>query len=266
MRWLIRKSLEGALMVALSTSVAEAQPMARTFGELQTLLKTGEYVLVTDPAGREMWGKVAGVSASTLTLVRVLKTDDGARIENTSERRVFAEVDIRLILRTDSTGRRGAVIYPASWDKVDVLPPATDVAILLESGDWRRYQIVQAGPDRLRLLTPSGREEILQKSDVRRVERHGVSDGTGDGIMLGALIGAGTGLGMMSVAYANVCDTCDAPAPGPMFLAAGTFCAGIGALTGWVVDKLHHGKEVVFPTVSPILTGGRKGVALSLRF
>ena len=34
-------------------------------------------------------------------------------------------------------------------------------------------------------------------------------------------------------------------------MAAG-FGAGIGALSGWVIDKLHKGRETVYPVVSPV--------------
>jgi hypothetical protein len=42
--------------------------------------------------------------------------------------------------------------------------------------------------------------------------------------------------------------------------------AGIGALAGWVIDKLHKGRKKVLPVVSPVLTTRHKGVAVSVRF
>jgi hypothetical protein len=266
MCWLKMRFLGRVLIVALLPAHVGAQTIARTFEELQALLKPGEYVLVIDRNDRETWGKVADVSTSTLRLFRVLKGDRDGRIETTSDRQLFSEENVARILRSDASGRRGAAVYPASWDKVDVLPASTAVTVVLETGERRRYRFAQSDRDNLRVLTTSGQLENLQKSRVRRVERHGVADQTVDGIALGALIGAGTGLGLMGIAYASACETCDAPEPGPMFLAAGTFSAGIGGFVGWLIDKLHKGKETVFPAVSPMVSHERRGVAVSLRF
>ncbi len=269
MRWPTRSWLWGLVivaMVALLPSGADAQAVATTFAGLQTLIKTEEYVVVIDRADRETWGKVAALSASELTLVMVVSTDGGARILTTTDTRDFSEGNVALILRSDSTGRKGSGIYPASWDTVDMLPSATDVVVTSEAGDRRRYRLGQATPDSLRLLAPSGQEEILRKSDILRVERQGVDDPSGNGAVIGALIGAGTGLGLVASMYA-ACDAgCDAPEPGGMYSMAAGFGAGIGALSGWVIDKLHKGRETVYPVVSPVLTSRHKGVVLSVKF
>src|SRR5215203_2904881 len=48
-------------------------------------------------------------------------------------------------------------------------------------------------------------------------------DSVGDGIAIGALIGAGAGFALMGWAYAQCEGGCDAPEPMPMYLAAGGF-------------------------------------------
>jgi hypothetical protein len=62
------------------------------------------------------------------------------------------------------------------------------------------------------------------------------ADPVGDGIGIGALIGAGTGLALMRWAYAQCDDSCDAPEPMPMYLAAGGFGAAVGGVVGWLID------------------------------
>jgi hypothetical protein len=253
-------------LVALSVPKAGAQPVARTFADLRTLLASGDYVFVIDRADRETWGRVTEVSESTVTIVRVLKQEGTERLEITSERLVFTELTVGLLLRSDASGRRGDAIYPPSWNAVDALPSGADVTVVLSSGERRPYRLLRSDAERLQLQTAAGESEILDKRQVVRLERNGVDDSPVDGTILGALIGAGTGLGLMAVAYATTCETCDAPEPGPMFLAAGSFSAGIGAFTGWLIDRLHKGKEVVYPAVAPILAREKKGVALTVRF
>jgi len=62
------------------------------------------------------------------------------------------------------------------------------------------------------------------------------ADSVGDGIAIGALIGAGTGLGLMRWAYAQCEGSCDAPEPLPMYLSAGGFGAAVGGVVGWLID------------------------------
>lgn len=66
-RWLI-VLLVGA---ALAPSDARAQLVARSFGELQGLVRPGETVVVTDENGRELKGKLGEISASSLALLTI---------------------------------------------------------------------------------------------------------------------------------------------------------------------------------------------------
>ena len=62
------------------------------------------------------------------------------------------------------------------------------------------------------------------------------NDSVSNGIAIGAVIGAATGLALMGWAYAQCDDTCDAPEPMPMYLAAGGFGAAVGSVVGWLID------------------------------
>jgi hypothetical protein len=91
-------------------------------------------------------------------------------------------------------------------------------------------------------------------------------DPTKDGAIIGALVGAGAGLGLTAIAYANCTGSCEAPEPAGPYAMGAAYGAGIGALTGWLIDRLHKGKATVVPVVSPVLTSRHKGIAVSVRF
>ena len=61
-------------------------------------------------------------------------------------------------------------------------------------------------------------------------------DPVGDGIAIGAAIGAVGGLALMGWAYSQCDRGCDAPEPLPMYLTAAGFGAAAGAVAGWLVD------------------------------
>ena len=58
----------------------------------------------------------------------------------------------------------------------------------------------------------------------------------GNGIAIGAAIGAGTGFALMGWAYAQCDGSCDAPEPLPMYLGAAGFGAAVGGVAGWLID------------------------------
>jgi ABC-type Fe3+-siderophore transport system permease subunit len=91
-------------------------------------------------------------------------------------------------------------------------------------------------------------------------------DPTTDGAIIGAIVGAGAGLGLIGIAYATCTGSCEAPEPAGLYSMGAAYGAGIGALTGWMIDRLHKGKKTVFPVVSPVVTSRYKGIALSVKF
>ena len=69
------------------------------------------------------------------------------------------------------------------------------------------------------------------------------ADPVSNGIAIGALIGAGTGLALMGWAYAQCDDTCDAPEPAPMYLMAGGVSAAVGGVIGWLIDASRKNRN-----------------------
>ena len=259
------RALLGAIVMAvLLPSTLQAQPVARTFAELQAILKPSDYVIVVDRSDREVWGRVTAVSPDTLTVVRVLKT--AGRLETTADRRAFVEDSVAAVFRSDATGTRGAGVYPASWAHLGSVPDGTELTVVLASGERRQVRSAGLTADGLRVRTASGGQEMFGRSDVLRVERHGVNDPVGNGIAIGALAGAAACWGLVAASYAGCTGSCEAPAPEPIYAIAIGMGAGVGALVGWVADRTHKGKEVIFPTVLPVVTADRKAIAVSFRF
>ena len=58
-----------AVFVILAPSPAPAQTIANSFEELQTVLKKGQTVIVTDASGQRVKGKMADVSPSSLVVL-----------------------------------------------------------------------------------------------------------------------------------------------------------------------------------------------------
>jgi ABC-type Fe3+-siderophore transport system permease subunit len=92
------------------------------------------------------------------------------------------------------------------------------------------------------------------------------SDPARDGAIIGAVVGAGAGLGLVGVAFASCTGSCEAPEPAGMYSIGAAYGAGIGAFTGWLIDRLHKGKETVLAVLSPVLTNRHRGIALSVEF
>jgi hypothetical protein len=93
-----RRSALLCFLFTAITQAAAAQGIAGSFEQLQVLVKPGDTLIVTDTEGREITGKIAGLSPSSLTLLA-----GGARRE-------WAENDVTTIRqrRADSLGN-GAI-------------------------------------------------------------------------------------------------------------------------------------------------------------
>lgn len=152
---------------------------------------------------------------------------------------------------------------PAAWEKVDALQASGDVTVLLTSGERRRYRLSATTPDTLRLVSSSGAVDVVAKSSVATIENR-YDDPVGNGIAIGVAVGAAAGFALVGGMY-NACrDGCEAPSAGPVYLTGIAMGAGIGSVTGWLIDKAHKSKKVVY--AAPVMTNGRKGVAVSVRY
>jgi hypothetical protein len=86
-----------AVFGILGAGPASAQTIANSFEELQTVLKKGQTVVVTDASGQRVKGKVSDLSASSLVVV-------------IPEARTFAEGTVTEIRSPAGSSRKGARI------------------------------------------------------------------------------------------------------------------------------------------------------------
>jgi hypothetical protein len=84
-----RRWLGGLMFAAVFPNNAQAQVVARSFDDLQRILKVGEKVVVTEDSGEQTRGKVANVSATSLTVL-------------TPGKQLFLERTVAQIRRSDS--------------------------------------------------------------------------------------------------------------------------------------------------------------------
>lgn len=93
-----------ALVISLVPTVAAAQIVSDSLAGLEGKLKVGQIVVVTEETGRQITGKVAEVSASSLVLLRKERKVDarGAEHEAWSARETLLEPTVRRIVHRDS--------------------------------------------------------------------------------------------------------------------------------------------------------------------
>lgn len=106
---------------------------------------------------------------------------------------------------------------------------------------------------------------------IRSLERP--RDSTANGTQLGLLIGAGFAGGLFVVAYSK--DANEFDSWGPEYALFALFTTGVGAATGWLVDRLRSSPlqydrpgtagPVRF-RAAPILNGDTRGVSVAIRF
>jgi hypothetical protein len=121
--------------------------------------------------------------------------------------------------------------------------------------------VLEAEAIQLLEIDQKGTEVLLRR--IQRISRW-ERDSVANGIVYGALIGFGTSLGIGAIASRYT----DEPVGGMAFLPS----LGIGMAIGGIVDASRHRKIPIFQAevprvaVAPMLTGGRKGIAVSVRF
>jgi len=148
------------------------------------------------------------------------------------------------------------------WSAIEALPAGTSLLIDLSSGPPLRGTLAASGADALTVMLSTGEQRALAKSTIDRI-RSGEArkDGVGNGIAYGALAGAGTIAGFFVWAY-KTCGGCDAPAVHEIVPPAMAMGAGIGAVTGFLIDRAIRHRAVLYRRgASP---GGTAGLSVRL--
>ena len=96
------------------------------------------------------------------------------------------------------------------------------------------------------------------------VERY--DDPVGNGIAIGAALGAIGGVVFTGALYRNCHGLCDTPDDLPTYAMYAGLGAGAGAGAGWLVDKLHKGKRPAAVPVAVAIRADRQERAVRLQW
>jgi hypothetical protein len=266
------------LAIALLPAIARSQSIARSFEELQELLRAEQIVVVIDRAGQETRGMAVEISASSLVLLVPEKTSSGLAYTSTGAKRTFDEDAVAEILKADPSGRKGPRIYlalPRTFqDLQQSLKAGQEVILTDDRGGQIRGKVAELSASALVVL---GREKRTFAEDNVREVRLLQGDPTWNGTLIGMGVGALGGV-LFITAASSACNAgCEGPAVSEV---AGPFAglgAGIGALVGYLVDRARTGETVVYSapmapraqprvTFSPVLGKDRRSMLVSVRF
>lgn len=262
------------LAVALLPSLARAQSMARSFEELQGILKAEEIVVVMDKTGQKTWGKVAEVSTTSLVLVLPENTPSGVVIWTSGAKRAsFAEDTVAEILRSDLSGRTETRIYLALarsfQDLRRTLKLGQTVRVTDASGRQTKGRVADVSASSLVISTVS-RTGLTAVPEKRAFAQDAITEiRAADPWWNGMLIGAGIGVGLAlspSLLGADPSET--------GFSILSVLAIGLGATIGGGLDALIGDGKVLYVspqqtqgvTLSPVLGKDRQGVLVSVRF
>ena len=135
-----------------------------------------------------------------------------------------------------SCGLLNAAVVPGRWEKLDSQPAGKQIIVTLKAGDRLECALKESEADDLTVVTSTGSELKIAKSEVREVE-------TEDGIRNGVLIGAAVGFaGPVIVTLASGVDRTEVP----FGFAIGVIGAGVGAAVGYLLDKKRKGTQVLY--------------------
>ena len=108
---------------------------------------------------------------------------------------------------------------------------------------------------------PAAAQSTQQKPAVERYD-----DPVGNGIAIGAALGAIGGVVFTGALYRNCHGLCDTPDDLPTYAMYAGLGAGAGAGAGWLVDKLHKGKRPAGMPVAVAIRADRQERAVRLQW
>ena len=131
-----------------------------------------------------------------------------------------------------------AQVIPGRWEKLDRQPTGKQIIVTLKAGGRVECVLKLPGADDLTVVTSTGRELKIAKSDVEEVEIL-VEDGIRNGVLIGAAVGF---TGPVIVTFASGVDKTEVP----LGFAIGVIGAGVGAAVGYLLDKKCKGPQVLY--------------------
>jgi len=154
--------------------------------------------------------------------------------------------------------------------------PGDVVTIVGSTGDPTTGRLLRFGDTdldiRTETLATTGQRQVVTilLTDLKALERF--RDSSRNGALIGAGVGGGIALGMF--VYAAAVDYNEIDEWGSSYLALGGIFSGVGALTGWAIDRAHSKPHIRFDAaatgaarirVVPLLVRGA-GIALAVSY
>jgi len=146
----------------------------------------------------------------------------------------------RSFLQTPTGGQRGGVIA-GSWDEVVVLRPGSRVVVTLIDGERLEGAFRILRPDELGLADSAGRDFDVARTNIRQI----VARGERDGLMNGALTGAGIGLGTAATILAVIASG-DGYVLASVKWGAPLLLSAAGGVIGLFIDRTRTDDQVVY--------------------
>ena len=155
--------------------------------------------------------------------------------------RSFISVITLFVLVTTSLQ---AGVVPGRWQKVDALQPGKEIVVTLKSGDHIEGTFKSSGPEELTWIDPNGREQMVPRSEVRKiVSVEKIKDRLRNGVLIE--LGVGSGVGLFGYSIAEQVAGGEG-AFNEYSLSFALLGAGIGALVGMTVDAVRQETEVLY--------------------
>ena len=131
-----------------------------------------------------------------------------------------------------------AQVIPGRWEKLDSQPAGKEIIVILKTGDRLDGALKESGADDLTVITSTGSELKIAKSDVEEIGTL-VEDGIRDGVLIGAAVGFA---GPVIVTFASGVDRTEVP----LGVAISVIGAEVGAAVGYLLDKKRKGTQVLY--------------------
>ena len=149
-----------------------------------------------------------------------------------------------------------------------LLQPGDKITVLDVTGKETRGQLGKLSRDGLILMTSAGPRQ-LREADVITISQR-----RDDSVMNGAIIGAVASTAYFLTMMAVFADSDGGDVIVPTAIAGGVLFVGLGAAAGAGIDALISSRQVIYQRpagqkmvgISPVLGGGRRGAAVTVKF
>ena len=135
-----------------------------------------------------------------------------------------------------------AQVIPGRWEKLDSQPVGKQIIVTLKAGDRMECAFKESGADDLTVITSTGSELTIAKSEVREIEsQERIKDSLNNGALIGMGIGLGVVVALLAVAASGEGEVLASAKWGVPLLDIG---AGLGV--GMAIDASQQRTEVLY--------------------